>query len=124
MIVCRLLWILSLSATVSSKIYLRPSNAVAECPHLKPQEDFVGLNFIGSWYKVFALPSALTLGAKCVVSTFILSDESKLKFYKKFIDARGLEVRLIGEAKIIRQGVLSVHFPAFREFLWIWVTIK
>lgn len=88
----------------------------SDCESLQVQEDFDISRFLGRWNEIFAYPYSVSLGARCVTSTYTFDNDQKILIYSRFVDSRGLVNRMTGIAYEKGQGVLSMTIPAIRLF--------
>lgn len=88
-----------------------------ECTELKVLEDFNPSRFMGTWLEIFAYPYPITLGSRCVTSTYAVNQSGNITIYTKFIDRRGLENKMIGMCDEKQPGILSMSISAARKII-------
>lgn len=84
------------------------------CPRVTVYQNFDVNRFFGRWYEILAYPNKLTIGGKCVFSTYALSSNNIISVYSKQISL-GIEKQYLGTATVVSPGVLGVNYPAYRE---------
>lgn len=89
---------------------------IGNCPRVNIIQNFDLSRFFGRWYEICAYPNKLTLGGKCVYSTFSWTQNNGITVYNKQISL-GKEKQFLGTATVVSNGVLGVAYPAYRKYI-------
>lgn len=94
------------------------------CPRVNIIQNFDLSRFLGRWFEICAYPNKLTLGGRCVYSTYAYQPysgqpnsgqaNSGITVYNKQLSL-GKEKQFLGTATLISNGVLGVNYPAYRK---------
>lgn len=85
------------------------------CPRVNIFQNFDVSRFFGKWYEICAYPNKLTLGGKCVYTTFSWQQNNGITVYSRQITI-GKEKQYLGSATVVANAVLGVTYPAYRNF--------
>lgn len=115
----RFFWVIFMASVVDGAYHHkhREQEGSEECPEFKVLEDFNPSRFMGTWHEIFAYPYPITLGSRCVQSTYALTHEGNITIYSKFVDRRGMENKMIGMAYEKYPGILSMSISAFCKII-------
>lgn len=99
---------------VVSHVALTEVPGFGNCPRVNIIQNFDLSRFFGRWYEICAYPNKLTLGGRCVYSTFSWTQNNGITIYSKQINL-GKEKQFLGSATVVNNGVLGVTYPAYRK---------
>ncbi|KAL7042830.1 hypothetical protein ACKWTF_001300 [Chironomus riparius] len=90
----------------------RPKNSKT-CPAVSNMDEFSMERFNGTWYEVYTSMANSTLVERCDRIKLSAAARGRLSIYRRFINAQGIEVKSMGIAAEIEEGVVAFHYPAF-----------
>ena len=69
--------------------------------------------FNGTWYEIYTSMANSTIVERCDRLKLSPAPRGRLSIYRRFINAQGIEVKSMGMAAEIEEGLVSFHYPAF-----------
>ena len=69
--------------------------------------------FNGTWYEVYTSMANSTMVERCDRLKLSPAPRGRLSIYRRFINAQVIEVKSMGIAAEIEEGVVAFHFPAY-----------
>lgn len=86
------------------------------CPRVNIIQNFDLSRFLGRWFEICAYPNKLTMGGRCVFSTYAWNNNG-ITVYHKHI-SMGKDKQYLGSATVVSNGVLGITYPAFRNYIF------
>lgn len=68
--------------------------------------------FNGTWYEIYTSMANSTMVERCDRMKLSIVPNGRLSIYRRFINAQGLEVKSMGIAAEIEEGLVAFHYPA------------
>ena len=90
----------------------RPQNSKT-CPLVHYMNNFDMEKFNGTWYEIYTSMSNSTFTERCDRMKLSIAPKGRLSIYRRFINAQGSEVKSMGIAAEIEEGLVAFHYPAF-----------
>lgn len=81
------------------------------CPNVQLENDMIFQKLKGKWYEIYtSIPSK---PIQCERFSFSLTLYGSLSIYRKYFDANGMEMKMMGIAAEAQRGEIAIFYPAF-----------
>jgi hypothetical protein len=85
-----------------------------DCPkNIKLMANFDFKRFKGTWYEIFTSYRKSIVQEQCDRVTFTSTNYGSFSLYRKFINANGIEIKMLGVSSEIQPSVMIMFYPAY-----------